>query len=289
MKSYAKIVLFTKHMIYIYIIFILNSFYCFSYDLSICAIFQNESRFLREWIEFHQNQGVEKFYLYNNNSSDDYQHALQPFIDQSIVELIDWPYEYQKESEWTLIQCGSYLDCIKKHLHHCEWIAFLDCDEFLFSPTKRKLTEVLKLFEDFSCISVNWIMYGTSNVDKVPDGQNITDWLVYRSSLSYRGNRTCKSIVRPNKVQDCLNPHWFKMKDGLKNFSEKGIETFFGESDVSVNVFRINHYWSRDKQFFFNEKIPRRIKWYPNPNDAIFLESCLNEEYDPILSSSRIN
>ena len=39
--------------------------------LAVGAIFQNEARYLREWIEFHRRQGVERFYLYENNSSDD--------------------------------------------------------------------------------------------------------------------------------------------------------------------------------------------------------------------------
>ena len=41
------------------------------YKVSICAIFKNEAKYLREWIEFHKIVGVEHFYLYNNFSTDD--------------------------------------------------------------------------------------------------------------------------------------------------------------------------------------------------------------------------
>jgi hypothetical protein len=40
--------------------------------LSICAIFKDEAPYLQEWIEFHRLLGVEKFYLYNNNSRDNF-------------------------------------------------------------------------------------------------------------------------------------------------------------------------------------------------------------------------
>ena len=57
--------------------------------LAICAIFRDEARYLAEWLEFHQRQGVERFYLYENNSTDDWERALAPFSDA--VELHRWP------------------------------------------------------------------------------------------------------------------------------------------------------------------------------------------------------
>ena len=41
------------------------------YYSSICAIFKDEARFLREWLEYHRLIGIEHFYLYNNFSTDD--------------------------------------------------------------------------------------------------------------------------------------------------------------------------------------------------------------------------
>ena len=36
------------------------------YTVAVCAIFKNESVFLKEWLEYHLLIGVEHFYLYNN-------------------------------------------------------------------------------------------------------------------------------------------------------------------------------------------------------------------------------
>ena len=38
--------------------------------LAICAVYRNEAPYLREWIEFHRLVGVERFFLYNNRSTD---------------------------------------------------------------------------------------------------------------------------------------------------------------------------------------------------------------------------
>jgi hypothetical protein len=52
--------------------------YRIRYELTACLKFKNAARFLPEWIEFHQMVGFEHFYLYNNNSTDDYLGALAP-------------------------------------------------------------------------------------------------------------------------------------------------------------------------------------------------------------------
>jgi hypothetical protein len=61
----------------------------YKYDLAICAIFQDEAPYLKEWIEFHRLVGVEHFYLYNHRSRDHYQEVLKPYILSGLVELID--------------------------------------------------------------------------------------------------------------------------------------------------------------------------------------------------------
>ena len=51
------------------------------YTVAVCAIFKNESVFLKEWLEYHLLIGVEHFYLYNNFSEDNYQDILAPYLD----------------------------------------------------------------------------------------------------------------------------------------------------------------------------------------------------------------
>ena len=38
------------------------------YYLAVCAIAKNEGPYFKEWIEWHHKQGVEKFYIYDNES-----------------------------------------------------------------------------------------------------------------------------------------------------------------------------------------------------------------------------
>ena len=59
--------------------------------LSICTVFKDEAPYLKEWIEYHKLLGVEHFRLYNNDSIDNYQEVLRPYIEKGEVTLIDWP------------------------------------------------------------------------------------------------------------------------------------------------------------------------------------------------------
>ena len=42
------------------------------YFLSVLSIFKNESHILEEWLNHYINEGVDHFYLLNNNSDDNY-------------------------------------------------------------------------------------------------------------------------------------------------------------------------------------------------------------------------
>ena len=62
--------------------------YRIRYELTACLKFKDAARFLPEWIEFHQLVGFEHFYLYNNNSSDDYRGALAPYCRRAALPFM---------------------------------------------------------------------------------------------------------------------------------------------------------------------------------------------------------
>ena len=130
--------------------------------LAVCAIFRDEARYLAEWVSFHRIQGVERFYLYDNRSSDDWATELAPEIEAGIVEVQHWPFVPG--------QLGAYKHCLEQHRDEARWIAFIDVDEFLFSPTGRPVPDVLRGFDTHSGVVVNWRMYGTSGHKDPPRG-----------------------------------------------------------------------------------------------------------------------
>ncbi|MDR0319707.1 MAG: glycosyltransferase family 92 protein [Rickettsiales bacterium] len=95
----------------------------FPHKLSILAIAKNEGPYFREWIEFHKMMGVEKFYIYDNESTDDTKEILAPYIKSGLVEYTWWPGIKQ--------QTKAYKDAIAKYKFDTQWLAIIDLDEFL--------------------------------------------------------------------------------------------------------------------------------------------------------------
>lgn len=125
------------------------------YNVSICAIFKNEAPYLREWLEFNHLVGVEHFYLYNNNSEDDYEAVLRPYIKSGLVTLIDWPHN-QKQME-------CYQTCIKDYAGETKWLGFIDIDEFIVPKSTDSIYEFLKPFErNAGAVNIYWKLFGTS-------------------------------------------------------------------------------------------------------------------------------
>jgi hypothetical protein len=91
---------------------------------AITTLMLDEARDLREWIEFHRLQGIERFYLYDNGSSDAMEEVVRPYVEQGIVEFTRWPYPGA--------QRRAIADCFRRHRNDVRWLVCMDVDEFLF-------------------------------------------------------------------------------------------------------------------------------------------------------------
>lgn len=236
--------------------------HCFSKNtLSICAIFQNEEPYLKEWIEFHKLQGVEHFYLYNNNSTDEYMKVLNPYITSKEVTLVHWLFSFKKGKihNWGAIQRGAYDHCLKKYGSECNWIAFIDIDEFLFCPSGELLPSFLKNYETYGGVCVNWLMFGTSGVDKVPSNTLLVEKLISCAEIENPTNKHIKTIVQPQYTQKSLSAHDFKfVKKKFAISSDRQVCQGPFSKAINVENIRINHYWTRDENYLHNYKIPSR-------------------------------
>lgn len=253
----------------------------YKYNLSACMIFQNEAPYLKEWIEFHRLLGVEHFYLYNNLSNDNYLEVLKPYISKGIVELEEWPYPSNNVQEWDPIQVAAYQDGWKKSLNQTKWLAIIDCDEFLFPVQCNSLTKFLETYEPLDHIGgvcIHWVLFGTSNVKKIPKDKLLIETLVYSSG---EGNDHFKSIVRPERVEWVCSPHYVIYKEGICHCTtDNGLVI---PPCTQIHKARINHYITRDLDYLYNVKIPRREKW-GWPKEAMEqLATTNNKCYDPAI------
>lgn len=142
---------------------------------SICAIFRNEEKYLKEWIEYHLLIGVDHFYLYNNRSIDGFRKVLKPYVQQGIVTLIDWPDRIGQEDEesgfvWALAtQASAYENAI--HIlgkGKTEWLALLNVDEFLVLGEQETMAEFLQGYKESSAVAIESDCFDASKLPSSP-------------------------------------------------------------------------------------------------------------------------
>lgn len=237
------------------------------HELSICAIFQDEAPYFKEWIEFHKLQGVEHFYLYNNNSTDDFRKVLQPYIDKHEVTLTDWLFTYDEgaHADWISIQAASYMDCMQKYGSENRWIAIIDTDEFLFSPNGKKLPSILKEYKEYGGVSLNWVRFGTSEIEDIPPGDLLIEHLTRCSFHEDRENRLTKTIVQPKYVSGCVSAHYFIYiaKKYAVDTDHHRVKSGNYSRNILLDKMRINHYWTRTAKCFREKKLRSRQKRRP--------------------------
>ncbi len=236
------------------------------YYLSICAIFNEEGPYFREWIEYHQMLGVEHFYLYNHNSTDEYLQELLPYILSGVVELKDWNFTSVNWNEWKAIQVASYNDCIKNKKYESKWIAFIDIDEFIFPVNEFTIPEFLEHYDNYSGVVLNWQLYGTSNIWKIPENKLMIELLVQKAQVDLDENHQYKTILKPAHALEAKSGHYFKFKPGYQAVNtdftplEKIKVSDFQITTILVDKMRLNHYWTKDLYFFNHVKLPRQTK-----------------------------
>ncbi len=225
------------------------------YYLAITAIFRDEASYLKEWIEFHRLVGVQHFYLFNHLSKDNYLSILTPYIKEGIVSLMNLSYEPKTAENWNGFQWAVYSNITKQLKDTVEWLIIIDSDEFLYPVKDTDLKQVLQNYDNYASISINWRIFGSSNVQKTQDNELMIERLVMRDKTP---DLHVKSIVKPRYVETFNNPHFAVLSPGYTQITEN-YETMEGPYSFSPsrNILAINHYKYRDWHFFNNTKLSR--------------------------------
>lgn len=235
------------------------------YYLSVLAIFRDEALWLKEWLEYHLLVGVEHFYLINHLSEDNYLEVLQPYIDKGLVTLMDhWdpPTRSGMPPSFYFLQQRNYDRAIWKHKRESYWMAIIDLDEFLVPIQGDSLPPILKPFEREVGIRVNWMTFGTGEVEEVTPDELLIEKLLWRAEDKHWTHYIVKSIVQPTQVQRCRSAHFFSFLNGRlavdTNFTPQILRQPHSMALRNLSVLRdklvVHHYRFRDKKYLKEKK-----------------------------------
>jgi hypothetical protein len=228
---------------------------------AICAVIKDEID-LHEWISYHHRMGCGHFYLHDNSPKNGSVKSanvqLKDFIDRKIVTLKDI-------ADLAAPQLGVYHRCIRQHRLKHQFIGMIDGDEFIVTRDGCSIPSVLRSFEGYGGLTLNWMMFGSSGHIKRPSGGILQN---YRNCTMFDH---VKSIVNTNyAVSHFGNPHRFHYSHG-----KYAVDSDFLKVDSHVNVPRpslyktiyLNHYHLKSlEDFNRNRKRGRASTTAPSPN-----------------------
>ncbi|WAC41239.1 glycosyltransferase family 92 protein [Pedobacter sp. SL55] len=220
--------------------------------LSICAIAKNEGPYFEEWITWHRNLGVEKFYIYDNESTDNTKEVLEPYIKAGLVEYTFWPGMKQ--------QLMTYDHCLEKHRLHTRWIAVIDLDEFIVPIKDKSIPDFLKRFEEFAAVEINWLVYGSGGA-KYKEKGKVMERFKKHSRPEEWANRHVKSIVDPRRVFSFIGCHEVARSSGKTADPHGNVVTqHFRDREPQQDVIRINHYAVKSYEEFLQKRSRGRAR-----------------------------
>ena len=156
-----KIIIFIVFLLIILLLELYNNKKIYKIKICIYTIGKQENKYIKEYIEYYKNFGIDKIFLYDNNdiNGDYFDDIIIEYINQDFVEIkncrgIKSP------------QMRIYYDCYNKNLDRFDWLIFNDIDEYLYLKNYNNIKTFLNQFKFRKCenIQLNWLLYTDNNL-----------------------------------------------------------------------------------------------------------------------------
>ena len=211
---------------------------------SITAIIYNEAKYIKEWIEYHKILGAERFYIYDNGSTDNVKQILEPYIKSGLVCYHFLPgYGMQNKA---------YRDAVYKYKNQTRWMAFIDLDEFIVPIEKNTIPDFLKDYENYPGVCINWQVFDSNGYITPPVenyGLVIANYNKVSKDDNILINRHVKTIANPKLIKTVNHPHfcYFESYKFPVDENFKQVVGPFTDFHSSKKI-KINHYATKSKE-----------------------------------------
>ena len=258
---------------------------------AVCLVVRDEARNIEEWIAFHALAGFDTQIIFDNGSTDGTADRVQAATRQYDIRFHDW------QNRSAASQVLAYDAACTAYQLEFDWIAFLDSDEFLVTPSAEPVNQFLARFDGFSAVAVNWAVYGANGYEDFPPGL-VVESFTRRADATFFPARHVKSIIRPRLAERCVNPHYFAMREDMDGHycdahgrymlwlrapeAPGGVMRGVSRAPPDYQSCRVNHYFTRSRAHF----LAKLRRGYPSDVAVRKLEEFdeynRNEVEDPV-------
>lgn len=245
--------------------------------VGLLAIFRNESHILEEFIEHYKWQGIDKFYLINNASTDNFLPIIEKYKD--IVEL----YEETFVSSCDLLEAGGrQIEAYNAILPNVttNWLYVCDLDEFAYSQYDSTIKNYIFRMDNTK-ISQYLIPLKTFNSNgHIAQPASVVQGFTQRRSKEqyalYKPIAKTK-YIKKIKVNYCHMLEGLTATTSLELVSDKFTNDKIDQTELvrmrglTPLTFKLagvvsNHYTTQSREWFFNVKATRgTATWHGGP------------------------
>ena len=229
----------------------------FLHDLAIVAILKNEGHYIKEWLDYHLLAGVDHFYLYDNDSIDNYNKIIAPYVAAGLVT--------SKNFSGGSAQFAAYLDAVLNYRFECRYMAFVDLDEFIYPKSARSVVEVIDEILSGTAaagVAINWQLFGSNGEERANYRRGVLERFTRRAPVDWvvpipkrdipGGNAQIKTVANPRKVAFFTSAHFPIYFEGNYSINEVGgfVPNYCNEP-ITANKIALNHYNTKSREEFF--------------------------------------
>ncbi|EGF92228.1 domain of unknown function family protein [Asticcacaulis biprosthecium C19] len=214
--------------------------------VAIIAIARNEGRFLTEWLAYHLRLGFDRIIVYDNESDDDSARILDTLSEEYPIQRIPWLSEPGLSP-----QIAAYNHALVHDGKDFDWVAFIDCDEFVVLHEDGDINDFLARYDDtISAVTLNWLTFGSSG-RKTADYELVTDTFMTGPHKGFSNNLHVKTFARPQQIER-MWIHHADLRDGRQVHASgkpAAMSEFKGVTDViDHGIAHLNHYQVKSRE-----------------------------------------
>lgn len=241
-----------------------------STKVCLCTIGKKENLYIKEFIEYYFQYGVDKIFIYDNNSNNQerFQNVINKYIKNKFVSIINFRGK-KKENKKPSPQNLAFRDCLKRNINKFDWIIFYDMDEYLYLKNFKNIKNYLnqKRFEKCDNILLNFVYYSDNNLlyydNRTLSKRFFTQRKIIRGEINYE---IFKSILKVKKYLRVNSIHL--ISKNLTFCNGFGQIKNYSSLNYDFDKFYIKHFFSKSVEEFIN-KLLKGSAVYGNSVDKL--------------------
>jgi len=201
----------------------------------IFTIIKNEQEYLKEWIDYHLNLGINYIFILEDFDSTSHKEITDKYSNVKLIRAKDFLNEKQFQEAIRLKQSSApqnfYLNLAINHIKKChsyiDWVFIIDNDEFLTLEEGKTLQDIFVEFQSYDAFVMHWKCYGANN-------------LVFKPDYSKKG--VVETYTKPAKGR-LLNEARLKVKTcyNMNKYKDGYLFNMHTPSNICLNKCNTNH------------------------------------------------